>query len=144
MNKKFLPIKSTYFDDLIKRDNFFKDNLFDDFFNFKSSLPALNVSEDDYNYQIDVAYPGAKKENFTVHIKDNNLVIKYENKAENKVEEKNYHKKEFSSESFIRTLEIPQNCDIENIKSKYEDGVLNINIPKLEKPEENIKIVDIE
>ena len=120
MNKKFLPIKSTFFDDLIKRDNFFKDNLFDDFFNFKSSLPALNVSE------------------------DNNLVIKYENKAENKVEEKNYHKKEFSSESFIRTLEIPQNCDIENIKSKYEDGVLNINIPKLEKPEENIKIVDIE
>ena len=116
MNKKFLPIKSTFFDDLIKRDNFFKDNLFDDFFNFKSSLPALNVSEDDYNYQIDVAYPGAKKENFTVHIKDNNLVIKYENKAENKVEEKNYHKKEFSSESFIRTLEIPQNCDIENIK----------------------------
>ena len=48
MNKKFLPIKSTFFDDLIKRDNFFKDNLFDDFFNFKSSLPALNVSEDDY------------------------------------------------------------------------------------------------
>ena len=144
MNKKFLPIKSTFFDDLIKRDNFFKDNLFDDFFSFKSSLPALNVSEDDYNYQIDVAYPGAKKENFTIQIKDNNLVIKYENKVESKVEEKNYHKREFSSESFIRTLEIPGNSDIENIKSKYEDGVLNINIPKLEKPEEDIKTVDIE
>ena len=48
MNKKFLPIKSTFFDDLVKRDNFFKDNLFDDLFSFKSSLPALNVSEDDY------------------------------------------------------------------------------------------------
>ena len=144
MNKKFFPIQSTFFDDLIKRDNFFKDNLFDDFFSFKSSLPALNVSEDDYNYQIDVAYPGAKKDNFTVQIKDNNLVIKYENKTESNVEEKNYHKKEFFSESFIRTLEIPGNCDLENIKSKYEDGVLNINIPKLEKPEEEVKTIDIE
>jgi HSP20 family protein len=144
MNKKFLPIKSTFFDELAKRDHFFKDSLFDDLFNFKSALPALNISEDDSNYQIELAYPGAKKENFTVQVKDNNLVIKYENKAESNVEEKNYHKKEFSSESFIRTLEIPGNTDLENIKSKYENGVLNIHIPKLEKNEENIKTVNIE
>lgn len=138
MNKNFLPIKSTFFDDLIKRDN-----LFDNFFNFKSSLPAVNVSEDDYNYQIDVAYPGAKKENFTVQIKNKTLIIKYEDVIESDVEEKNYHKKEFSSESFIRTLVIPENCDFENIKSKYEDGVLSINIPKLEETEEDVKAINV-
>lgn len=139
MNKKLLQVKPSFFDNLMKKDNFF-----DDFFNFKASLPAVNISEDEHIYKVEIAFPGAKKENFSVQVKNRDLIIKYESKTEDKIEEKNYHKREFSSESFIKTLEVPENCDVENIKSRYENGVLNIDIPKLEIKEEDMKTVNIE
>jgi HSP20 family protein len=111
-----------------------------------STLPAVNIRENDDEYLIDVAAPGMKKENFTVNYENGRLTISSEEKNENKAKsEEKYTRREFRYMSFQRTFTIPENVvDGEKIQAGYNEGILHITLPKREevkpKPARQIKI----
>jgi HSP20 family protein len=98
-----------------------------------ATAPAINVKESDKAYTVELAAPGMKKEDFNVHINDEgNLIIKMEQKQENKEEDKNtrYLRREFSYTKFEQTLILPDDVDKNKISAKVEHGVLTVELPK--------------
>mgnify|MGYP006299200853 FL=1 len=136
-NKRFLPS----FDD----DMFGKDFL-RDFFDFESnpSVPDVNVKEGKDQYTIEVAAPGMDKKDFNVDVQNNMLVISSEKESKDEDKDDNYLRREFSYTSFQRSFSIPETVDAENIKAKYDNGVLYVELPKkkeaVEKASKQIKI----
>lgn len=103
-----------------------------------STAPAINVIENEAGYQVELAAPGAKKEDFNVEINDEgNLRIKIETKNETKDENKQsrYLRREFSYTKFEQTFELPEDVQKEKISAKVDNGVLYIDIPKIVKEE---------
>ena len=97
-------------------------------------LPTLNR-----NTWMPLAAPGLKKEDFNVNIdKDGNLHIHMESKAEHKDEDKKSHylRREFAYSKYEQTLLLPDDVDKEKIEAKVNDGVLTVNLPKMERKEE--------
>ena len=124
----------------VRRTQNWLPSIFDDFFDndwmvkANTTAPAINVLETEKEYKIELAVPGMTKDDFNVHIdEDNNLVITMEKKAENKEENKEgrYLRREFSYSKFQQTMILPENVDKENISATVEHGVLNIELPKL-------------
>jgi HSP20 family protein len=116
------------------------------FADINSTLPAVNVSENESDFRIEVAAPGMRKEDFKVSIENGRLVVTSERKDEIKDEKKgNYSRHEFSYESFQRSFAIPQDVvNADKIEAKYNDGILHITLPKREevkpKPAKEIQI----
>ena len=115
-------------------------SLFNDFFNdswitpqFHSTSPAINVSEDDKGYKVEIAAPGMTKE-------DCDIIIAMEKKNDTKDEnkEKKYIRREFSYSKYEQRLALPDNVEKQNITAQMTDGVLCIDIPKMT-PEEKAK-----
>ena len=95
--------------------------------------PAINVKETKKEYKVEVAAPGMTKEDFSVHINDqNDLVVCLEHHSENKDEDKESHylRREFSYTKFKQTLLLPEDVDSSKIEAKMKNGVLSIEIPK--------------
>lgn len=116
-------------------------NFFDDFFtrdlnngNLRgANLPAVNISEDDDNFEVEVAAPGLKKEDFKINLENNLLTISGEHKEESEEKEgKKISRREFSYTSFNRSFTLPETVKAEDINAKYEDGVLRLTLPKKE------------
>jgi len=97
-----------------------------------STVPAVNVSENDKGFKLEVAAPGFSKENFSLRVEDKTFIIKGELKADNEEKTDKYTRKEFQFGSFERKFILPENVDKENIEAKYENGVLTIHINKVE------------
>jgi HSP20 family protein len=122
--------------------------LFNDFFNdnwieprFSGTTPAINVTEDEKEYLVEVAAPGMTKNDFHVQLtNDGDIVISMEKKMENKdkQEGKTYLRREFSYSKFEQRLSLPDNVECDKISASMSDGVLSISIPKI-KPEEKVK-----
>lgn len=117
-------------------------SIFNDFFDNEwmekanATAPAINVSENEREYKVEVAAPGMTKEDFNIHIdEDNNLVISMEKKTDNKEEKKDrkYLRREFSYSKFEQTMILPDDVDKEKIGAAVENGVLDITLPKLSK-----------
>lgn len=130
-------------------------DIFNDFFDndwmvrSNATAPAINVLENEHDYEIEVAAPGMKKEDFKVHIDENgNLAIEMEKKVDEKEEKKNgrYLRREFSYSKFQQTMVLPDDVERDKISAKVENGVLNVIIPKIEKakPEDSKRIINIE
>ena len=97
--------------------------------------PAVNVLEDDKEFQIELAAPGMTKDDFKVRLENNDeLVIALEKKDEHKEggKKKNYLRREFSYASYRQSFIIPDEVDVQKIGAKMEDGVLRITLPKKE------------
>lgn len=143
---------------LIKRDvgyaptlsNFFDDFFTRDLFNWPSSsstgtsIPKVNIYETDSEFHVEMAAPGMSKDDFKVELDNNMLTISSQLETEKDDEKKNYQRREYSFQSFVRTFHLPDSAEYEKINAKYEDGVLNLVIPKKEeakrKPVRTIKI----
>lgn len=132
---------------LMRRNNLFPVSMFDDFFtkdlwnwgmgnqsSTQTTIPAVNIRETADNYEVDVAAPGMKKEDFKVELDGNQLTISSERKTEDEQKDgEQYSRREFSYQSFMRSFQLPKDVvDIENIHAKYENGVLQLLIPKKE------------
>ena len=137
-----------------KNQNWLPD-IFNDFFDndwmvrTNATAPAINVLENENSYEIEVAAPGMKKEDFKVHIDEiGNLAIEMEKKVDEKEEKKNGHylRREFSYSKFQQTMVLPDDVEREKISAKVENGVLNVIIPKIEKtkPEDSKRVITIE
>jgi HSP20 family protein len=95
-------------------------------------VPAANISESTDHYHVEFAAPGLKKEDFKLNLERDVLSISVEQRAENKQEERNYAKREYSYSSFVRSFTLPESADENGIQATYNDGVLAIDIPKRE------------
>lgn len=123
-------------------------SMFNDFFDndwmlkANATAPAINVIESDSDYKVEVAAPGMTKEDFNIHLsEDNELVISMEKKSENKEEDKTnrkYLRREFSYSKFQQALILPDDVEKERISANVTDGVLTIELPK-RTPEEKQK-----
>ncbi len=135
-------------------------DFFNDFFENRSlekvggNVPAINVVENEKEYKLELAAPGMTKDDFKVHVnRDGNLVVELEKKnccckdkedAKEKKECK-YLRKEFSYSRFSQTLLLPDNADKDGIEARVENGILYVDVPKLQKPkaEEERKIIEV-
>jgi len=111
-----------------------------------STIPAVNILENEESFVIEVAAPGMEKENFTVNLDGDRLLISSELKKENSENEANYSRREFSYQSFQRSFTIPEGTvDDEKIMAKYSNGILMITLPKKDelkaKPAKRIDIM---
>lgn len=115
-------------------------SIFNDFFDndwvvrSTANTPAVNVSESDKDYKVEVAAPGMSKDDFNIHLtQDSELVITMEKKNDNKEEDKDkkkYIRREFSYAKFQQSLVLPDDVDKEKISANVADGVLTIELPK--------------
>src|SRR6478609_2026425 len=98
----------------------------------ESTLPSVNLRETDKNFQVELAAPGLKKEDFKVEIDHDVLVISSERQQEKQEKDKkgNYTRKEFSYTSFSRAFHLPDNIDENKVEASYSDGILHIEIAK--------------
>lgn len=111
-------------------ESIFNDTFFGD--RMVSRVPAVNISETEAAYHIELAAPGLKKEDFKLNLERNVLNISVEQTAETQGNQKNYSKKEFSYSSFVRSFTLPESADYNSIDAAYTDGVLLVTIGKRE------------
>ena len=102
------------------------------FENSSNWWPATNIKEDENNYQIELAVPGYKKEDFNIEAENGVVTIKAQHKMEDEQKEENYTRKEFSYQSFQKSFTLPEGIKEDDIKAKYKDGILNLEIAKSE------------
>lgn len=122
---------------------FYMPSLFnDDFFPVQSerssSMPAVNIREDDKNYLLDLAVPGINKKDLKIDINEDVLTISSETKNETEENTDGYKRKEFSYTSFCRSFYIPENVNKDKIEANYKDGVLTVGLPKQEEDKNKI------
>ena len=133
---------------LMRRNNLFPSTgMFDDFWtrdlmnwglgnnsNTNTTIPAVNLKETDDHFKVEMAAPGMRKEDFSIELNGNQLTIASEKTDEKEEKEDPYYSKlEFSYQSFQRTFQLPKDVvDSEKIEAHYENGVLNLVIPKKE------------
>jgi len=105
-----------------------------------SKVPAVNISETKAGYQIELAAPGLKKEDFKINLEKDILSVsaeKKEEKSENSDDKKCFSKREFNFQSFTRSFNIPESINTADIQANYENGILSVNLTK--KEEEIVK-----
>lgn len=141
-NTGLFPSIPSFFDDFFTRDLFEWPKA-----NLGASLPAVNIRENDEDFEVEVAAPGLTKEDFNIELNNNVLTIssQKEVKNEEKDEEGKYTKREFGYTSFQRSFTLPQHVvDTDKINAKYKDGILHLSLPKKEeakpKPVKTIEI----
>ncbi len=126
---------------MMRRNAAWLPTVFNDFFDTdfmpkaNATAPAINVKETDKGYTVELAAPGMTKDDFNVHINDEgNLIIKMEQKKEQKEEDKSarYLRREFSYSKYEQTLILPDDVEREHISAKVEHGVLTVELPKLQ------------
>ena len=122
---------------------FYMPNLFDDDFfpvlsHRTTSMPAVNIREDEKNFVLDLAVPGIEKDDLKIDINKDVLTISSETKNETEENRDGYRRKEFSYTSFCRSFYIPDNVNREKIEAKYKDGILSVGLPKQEEEKNKI------
>jgi HSP20 family protein len=136
----YAPTLSNFFDDFFTRDLF----SWPSSSSTGTSIPKVNIYETDGEFHVEMAAPGMSRDDFKVELDNNMLTISSQKESESNDDKKNYQRREYSYQSFVRTFHLPDSAEAEKINAKYADGVLNMVIPKKEeakrKPVKTIKI----
>ena len=136
----------------------FNDSLFDDFFTDytpdakKRNMAAVqgvmktDIKENDKEYELTIELPGYKKENVNAELKDGYLIVNATNeKNEEEKDDKGYIRKERYYGSCQRSFFVGKNLKEEDIKAKFDNGVLILTVPKdVERLPEEKKYIAIE
>jgi HSP20 family protein len=117
-------MNGNWLSDFFDNDRFFDSNW------LRTTVPAVNVKEQDKTFEIELAAPGLSKKDFKVTAENGILTISSEKRDEEERKEKDYTRKEFSYSSFSRSFMLPENASQEDIKASYEDGVLKLQVAK--------------
>ncbi|MGV3530336.1 MAG: Hsp20/alpha crystallin family protein [Flavisolibacter sp.] len=122
----------TVFEDFFKPFNDFIDMPGTSLWNRVSQLPHVNIVDTKEGYEIQMAAPGFKKEDFNIDVKGNFLTISLEKKEEEETEKKTFTRREFNYYSFTRSFTLPEDVKMDAINARYEDGILKMMLPKKE------------
>jgi len=109
-------------------NEFFNDDFGVNFLNRKNSVPSVNTIENDNSFEIDLAVPGMKKDDFSIELDNNVLIISSE--TSNNVSNENIRLSEFNYSSFQRSFKVPESVNLDKIKGNYKNGILKIVLPK--------------
>jgi HSP20 family protein len=109
-------------------NEFFNDDFRMNVINNNHSVPSVNSIENDNSFEIDLAVPGMKKDDFTIQLNDKVLVISSENT--NSVENNSMSLNEFNYSSFQRSFTVPETVEFDKIKANYKNGILKVKLPK--------------
>ena len=123
-NNALLPGFNDVFESIFN-DTFFNDRMV-------ARVPAVNISESENSYHVELAAPGLKKEDFKLNLERNQLTISVEQSSDHQDNHKNYSKREYSYSSFVRSFTLPESADDSRIDASYTDGILRIEIAKRE------------
>jgi HSP20 family protein len=134
-NGSLLPGFNDVFDSIFN-DTFLSDRTV-------TRVPAVNISETENHYHVELAAPGLRKEDFKLCLDRNVLDVSVEQQTENKEVQKNYSKREFSYTSFVRSFTLPESANAESIEATYPDGVLKIDIAKREEAKQVSRQIEI-
>lgn len=129
--------------DNLLNDKWFNDSVED--FSLKTFTPRVDIAEVSNEYEVHLAVPGMKKDDFKIELENNVLTVSSEKEENTETDDNNYKRREFRYSSFNRSFSLPENIvDGEKVGAKYIDGVLHITLPKREeakpKPVKTIKI----
>jgi HSP20 family protein len=116
-------------------DELFDSFLYNDYHERYFAQPATNVFETENDFRLQLAIPGLKKEEVSLNFQNDLLTVKaeVENKTESQSEESRYLRKEFRAFNFEKQYNVPETVDVEKISAKFENGILQVILPKKEK-----------
>jgi len=132
-NGNFFPALPSLLEGFIDRDWF--DSSLASWRGEGTSLPAVNIRETDDTFEIEMAAPGMKRDDFKIELDNHVLTISSErqNTEEQNEKQSAFTRKEFSYQSFQRSFALPESkVKSESIQAKYKDGILMISVPKAE------------
>jgi HSP20 family protein len=141
MRSTRMPSLRSMMEDFWNTENLFGTSLFD---GNRGDLPAVNIKENDSTFDIEVAAPGFQKEDFKVDVEKGMLTISAEKKQENEESKENFTRQEFSYSSFSRCFSLPDTVKEEDVKAKYENGLLRLTLQKSEKAQAQKKMISVE
>jgi HSP20 family protein len=126
---RLFPWNNESLKSFLSTDDFFNHDFLDE----NSLMPAMNVKEHDQDYEIEFAAPGFSKKDFEVTIDDNTLNVCGQKKKEVEEKEEDYTRKEFSYNSFKRSLQLPVSVNTnQDVKATYKNGILKLNLQKID------------
>jgi HSP20 family protein len=96
------------------------------------TFPAVNISENKDYYNLSLAVPGLKKNDFKIDVEGNILTISSEKEESKEENDAQFTKREYSYSSFSRSFTLPEVVNREKIDATYEEGVLKLTLPKKE------------
>jgi HSP20 family protein len=135
---------------LVKRNNGDVANFTKDVFNWKENnkniSPAVNIKEITEGFKFEMATPGLEKKDFKIELDGSTLTISSEKQNETEQKEGElFNRKEFSYHAFSRSFHLPKKVvDGDKIKASYENGILQLEIPKREEAKQKpSRLIDI-
>lgn len=143
-NENNIPAFPGLFEDFLSRELFNWEN--SNFSSTSTTVPSINIKETNENYEVEVAAPGLDKKDFNVSLDNNMLTISCTKSVskEDKGENENYTRREFSYQSFQRSFELPNVVDEDRINAHYDNGLLHLTIPKKEEAKQKEpKLIEI-
>lgn len=120
--RKNAPVFSPFF------DNFFDSEFFDARTN--GNVPSANIKEKEDRFEVELAVPGFDKNEIKIDLNDGLLTISSEKTSENEEKDTHYSRREFQYASFSRSFRLPDNVKEDDIEAKFNNGVLEVHIPK--------------
>jgi HSP20 family protein len=122
----------------------FKPDWFGGLENTRFEVPAVNIKENEKDFELELAVPGRKKKDFNIEVDKNVLTVSSEIKNEETKTEDNYTRREFAYSNFKRAFTLPETVEVDKIKATYVDGLLRFTLPKkleaLPKPKRMIEL----
>jgi HSP20 family protein len=95
-------------------------------------IPAMDLVEEDQHYVLKADLPGVKENDVNIELEDNVLTVSGERRSQHEETRDGYRRIERASGRFARTLTLPEGVDPDAIEASFEDGVLEVRIPKPE------------
>lgn len=106
--------------------------------NTNPNVPAVNVKETDNAFQLELAAPGLKKEDLKVNVENNTLTIAYKHETKTDETTPKFTRHEFGFSAFERSFRLPKTVNADEIKATYTDGILTVELPKVDVKEEKV------
>lgn len=96
--------------------------------------PLVEITEDDKEFLVKAELPGLKKEDVKVTVEAGVVTISGERKTEKEEKTRKYHRVERAYGKFERSFALPDDADGAKVSADFKDGVLQVRLPKAEKP----------
>lgn len=100
-------------------------------------LPPVNITELPDSYKVEIAIPGLRRQDFLLHAKGNVLFVRVLHRDMGSKEVRHFQLHEFNYECFDRHITLPDNADPEFSSAEYKRGLLQIVMPKTNRPVKN-------
>lgn len=107
----------------------------------KGRQPKVDIIDRDKDLLIRAELPGVDKKDLDISMTDNSVTFKASSKYEKTEEKSDYYHSEISQGRYVRTIGLPTDVDVDQVKTSFKDGVLELTAPKMERSErKSIKI----